>query len=234
MIIYPLGAAALVLLFILYRKTRSRKAFYGFALTIALAGAIAYFAWPAAQSPQEGITDEQRYAIMQEQQVFAAWYEGYQKDLNELDRNWQWYHHILESFKEDNISLQTVYSLLKQLEQDSNQLRDRMAARKVPLELNDYTYDQTAQLLQKTNDYVSAQCRAISLTRAAADPALMPAAEQPQQSQLLQTVMIRESPVKLFIADEIGAIRHQLELPKERVPLPEENAQNTSNAKPSP
>ena len=117
------------------------------ALTIALAGAIAYFAWPAAQSPQEGITDEQRYAIMQEQQVFAAWYESYQKDLNELDRNWQWYHHILESFKEDNISLQTVYSLLKQLEQDSNQLRDRMAARKVPLELSDYTYDQTAQLL---------------------------------------------------------------------------------------
>ena len=223
MIIYSLGALALILLFVLYKKTRSRKAFYGFALTIALAGAIAYFAWPAAQAPQGGITDEQRYAIMQEQQVFAAWYEGYQKD-----------HHILESFKEDNISLQTVYALLKQLERDSNQLRDRMAARKVPLELSDYTYDQTAQLLQKTNDYVSAQCRAISLTRAAADPALMPAAEQPQQSQLLQTVMIRESPVKLFIADEISAIRHQLELPKERTPLPEENAQNTSNPLPSP
>ena len=74
MIIYSLGALALILLFILYKKTRSRKAFYGFALTIALAGAIAYFAWPAAQAPQEGITDEQRYAIMQEQQVFAAWY----------------------------------------------------------------------------------------------------------------------------------------------------------------
>ena len=100
-----------------------------------------------------------------------------------------------------------------------------MAARKVPLELSDYTYDQTAQLLSKTNDYIGAQCRAISLTRAAADPALMPAAEQPQQSQLLQTVMIRESPVKLFIADEIEAIRHQLELPKEKTPLPEETAQ---------
>lgn len=216
MTIYILGAAAIILLIILYRKTRSRKAFYGFTLTILLAGAIAYFAWPAAQPPQEGMSEEQRYAIMQEQQVFAAWYEDYQRDLNELDRNWQWYHHILESFKEDNISLQTVYTRLKQLELDSIQLRDRMAARKVPLELSDYTYDQTAQLLAKTNDYINAQYRTIALTKAAADPALMPTKDQAEQSRLLQTVMIRESPVRLFVAEEIEAIRHQLELPKEQ------------------
>ena len=225
MIICLLGAAALILLFILYRKTRSRKAFYGFTLTILLAGAIAYFAWPSTQAPQEGMSEEQRYALMQEQQVFAAWYEDYQKDLNELDRNWQWYHHILESFKEDNISLQTLHARLKQLELDRTQLKERMAARRPPLELSDYTYDQTAQLLKKTNDYVNAQYRAIALTRAAADPALMPAAEQPEQSQLLQTVMIKESPVKLFIADEVQAIRQQLELPKEKLPLPEEISQ---------
>lgn len=216
MTIYILGAAAIILLIILYRKTRSRKAFYGFTLTILLAGAIAYFAWPAAQPPQEDLSEEQRYAIMQEQQVFAAWYEDYQRDLNELDRNWQWYHHILESFKEDNISLQTVYTRLKQLELDSIQLRDRMAARKVPLELSDYTYDQTAQLLAKTNDYINAQYRTIALTKAAADPALMPTKDQAEQSRLLQTVMIRESPVRLFVAEEIEAIRHQLELPKEQ------------------
>ena len=226
MTIYILGATALVLLFILYRKTRSRKAFYGFTLTIALAGAIAYFAWPAPQPPQEGLSEEQRYALMQEQQVFAAWYKDYQKDLNELDRNWQWYHHILESFKEDNISLQTLHARLKQLELDSTQIRDRMAARKPPLELSDYTYDQTTQLLKKTNDYINAQYRTIALTRAAADPALMPTDDQAEQSQLLQTVMIRESPVKLFIADEIQAIRQQLELPKEQLPLPEEQSAN--------
>ena len=223
MIIYSLGALALILLFILYKKTRSRKAFYGFTLTIALAGAIAYFAWPASRSSQEVMSQQQRYALVQEQQVFAAWYEEYQKDLNELDRNWQWYHHILESFKEDNISLQTLHVRLKQLELDSNQVKERMAGRKPPLELSDYTYDQTAQLLEKTNDYVNAQCRAISLTRAASDPALMPAADQQEQSQLLQMVMIKESPVKLFIADEVSAIRQQLELPKESFPLPEES-----------
>jgi hypothetical protein len=223
MIIYSLGALALILLFILYKKTRSRKAFYGFTLTIALAGAIAYFAWPATRSSQEVMSQQQRYALVQEQQVFAAWYEEYQKDLNELDRNWQWYHHILESFKEDNISLQTLHVRLKQLELDSNQVKERMAGRKPPLELSDYTYDQTAQLLEKTNDYVNAQCRAISLTRAASDPALMPAADQQEQSQLLQMVMIKESPVKLFIADEVSAIRQQLELPKESFPLPEES-----------
>jgi hypothetical protein len=223
MIIYSLGALALILLFILYKKTRSRKAFYGFTLTIALAGAIAYFAWPATRSSHEVMSQQQRYALVQEQQVFAAWYEEYQKDLNELDRNWQWYHHILESFKEDNISLQTLHARLKQLELDSNQVKERMAGRKPPLELSDYTYDQTAQLLEKTNDYVNAQCRAISLTRAASDPALMPAADQQEQSQLLQMVMIKESPVKLFIADEVSAIRQQLELPKESFPLPEES-----------
>jgi hypothetical protein len=224
MIIYSLGALALILLFILYKKTRSRKAFYGFTLTIALAGAIAYFAWPATRSSQEVMSQQQRYALVQEQQVFAAWYEEYQKDINELDRNWQWYHHILESFKEDNISLQTLHVRLKQLELDSNQVKERMAGRKPPLELSDYTYDQTAQLLEKTNDYVNAQCRAISLTRAASDPALMPAADQQEQSQLLQMVMIKESPVILFIADEVSAIRQQLELPKESFPLPEESA----------
>jgi len=51
----------------------------------------------------------------------------------------------------------------------------------------------------------------------------MPAADQQEQSQLLQMVMIKESPVKLFIADEVSAIRQQLELPKESFPLPEES-----------
>ena len=223
MLIYALGALALGLFFLLYRKTRSPKAFYGFAGTILLAGALAYFAWPAARHPAEEMSQQQRYELMHEQQVFALWYEDYQKDLNELDRNWQWYHHILESFKEDNISLQTLHARLKQLELDSNQLKERMAGRKPPLELSDYTYDQTAQLLGKTNAYVEAQCRTISLTRAAADPALMPATDQQEQSQLLQTVMLKESPVKLFIADEVSAIRQQLELPKESASLPEES-----------
>lgn len=223
MLIYALGALALGLLFLLYKKTRNPKAFYGFAGTILLAGAAAYFAWPAARPPAEEMSQQQRYELMHEQQVFALWYEDYQKDLNELDRNWQWYHHILESFKEDNISLQTIHARLKQLELDSNQLKERMAGRKPPLELSDYTYDQTAQLLDKTNDYVEAQCRTISLTRAAADPALMPATDQQEQSRLLQTVMLKESPVKLFIADEVSAIRQQLELPKESASLPEES-----------
>lgn len=231
MIIYVLGIVATILLFILYKKTRSRKAFYGFTLTILLAGTIAYFAWPSSQLPQESISEEQRYALMQEQHIFATWYEGYQKDLNELDRNWQWYHHILESFKEENISLQTLHARLKQLELDSSQLKDRMAARKPPLELSDYAYDQTAQLLKKTNDYIDAQYRAIALTRAASDPALMPTSDQQEQSQLLQTVMIKESPVKLFIADEVQAIRQQLELPKEKLPLPDEHSANTAKEK---
>ena len=43
----------------------------------------------------------------------------------------------------------------------------------------------------------------------------MPASEQAEQSKILQAVMIRESPVGLYTAKEIIAIREYLSLPPE-------------------
>lgn len=216
MFIYILAAAAVILLIALYRLTgRSRKAFYGFCACLVLAGAIAYGAWPQRDQAPQPLTSAQQSELALQQHIFAAWYKDYQKDLTELDHNWQWYHHILESFKADNISIQTAHIRLTQLDRDSAQLAARIRAHAAPLELSGYCYDLTSAVVAKTADYADAQHRTIALTRAAADPARMPAADQAGQSRLLQAVMLRESPVALFTAEEITAIREQLALPKE-------------------
>lgn len=216
MLIYILAACAVILLIALYRLTRrNRKAFYCFCAILLLSGVIAYSAWPRQEQAGQPLTSTQQNELAQQQHVFASWYKDYQKDLTELDHNWQWYHHILESFKEDNISIQTVHMRLTQLEQDSAKLTARIQAHAAPLELNEYCYDLTSTVITKTVAYADAQHKAIALTRAAADPARMPAESQPEQSRLLQAVMLRESPVALFTAEEITAIREQLAMPKE-------------------
>lgn len=226
MLIYILAILALLLLGLLYYKVGSHKTvFLGFTFTILLAGGIVYFAWPRPQDQTENqaLTEAQRYELMQQQQVFAAWYEEYQKNLAELDRNWQWYHHILESFKAGNISLQTVHMRLMQLEQDSAQLKARFASHPAPLELNSYCYDLVNSVCTKTMNYADAQSRTITLTRAAADPARIQTEDPHEQSRLLQTVMLRESPAALFTATEIKALREQLASPKEEKARTEEN-----------
>ena len=69
--------------------------------------------------------------------------------------------------------------------------------------------------MKKTNAYADAEDKTITLTRAAADPANRPTNDQAEQSKILQTVMLRESPVGLYTAKEIIAIREYLSLPPE-------------------
>ena len=109
MILYMMALAALILLILLYRYLPNKKIFACFCLTLAAAGLIVYYVWPRPEPPKTALSESEQWERSQQQQIFAAWYAGYQKDLNELDRNWQWYHHILENFKENNISIQTTY-----------------------------------------------------------------------------------------------------------------------------
>ena len=119
MILYILGIAAIILLALLYRYLPSKKIFVCFCLCLAAAGAIVYHCWSIPPTEPTVMTEAERYELQQQQQIFADWYVGYQRDIDELDRNWQWYHHIIEDFKEDNISIQTAYVRLSQLDQDS-------------------------------------------------------------------------------------------------------------------
>lgn len=207
---------AVILLALLYHYIPSRKIFICFFLMLCLTSAVVFFIWPSTRHPETSLSPEDRYAMMEQQQTFANWYESYQKDIDSLDHNWQWYHQILENFKEDNISIQTTYLRLSQLEQDSQQLADRIEKHMPPLALNDACYDEATEVIRKTHEYAEAQHRAIALTRAAADPANLRSEDQEEQSRQLQAVMIRESPAGLFVADEIAAIRSYLSLPDEQ------------------
>ncbi|MDY4697166.1 MAG: hypothetical protein SO362_04700 [Selenomonas montiformis] len=220
MILYMMALAALILLILLYRYLPNKKIFACFCLTLAAAGLIVYYVWPRPEPPKTALSESEQWERSQQQQIFAAWYAGYQKDLNELDRNWQWYHHILENFKENNISIQTTYQRLQQLEKDSQSLRDRIAHNAPPAALNDGCYDLLAEVMKKTSAYADAQYRTIALTKAAADPASMRAESQTEKSRILQSVMIRESPVGLYTAKEITAIRDYLDI-REDLPSPQ-------------
>lgn len=212
MFLYILLIIGLILLGLLYRYLPSKRIFFFFCLTLVAAGSIVYFFWPVQKTEPSVMTEEELNYQAEQQQIFATWYAGYQKDLSELDRNWQWYHNILENFKEDNISIQTTYVRLKQLEQDSQLLRDRINHNTPPLALNDGCYDLLIEVMKKTNAYAEAQYRTVALTKAAADPANLRTNDQAEQSRMLQAIMIREQPVGLYTAKEISAIRDYLDI----------------------
>ena len=213
MLIYIGAAVAVVLLALLYRYIPSRKIFCAFCLVLCAASTIVFFLWPTPHRSSDAVVSQE--VREEQQQVFAVWYTDYQKDLEDLARNWQRYHKILADFKADIISIQTAYLRLAQLEKDSQALDTRIAGRTPPLALNDFCYDQSIELVRKAHAYADAQHRAIALTRAAADPANLSTDDQEEQSHMLQAVMIRESPSALFIADEIAAIRDYLAVPEE-------------------
>lgn len=214
-IIALLALIAILLLALLYRHLPNRRIFWYFCCTLALTGCIAYAFVNSSHPAEPAISKEEKYAMQEQQHIFMTWYADYQKDIDQLDHNWQLYHAILENFKEDSISIQTAYVRLKQLEDESRQLRDRIMQKSPPLALNDICYDLLIEVMQKTREYAEAQYRTIALTRAAADPIHLRSDDQEEQSRSLQGIMIKESPAGLFTAREISAIRDYLTIPED-------------------
>ena len=70
-------------------------------------------------------------------------------------------------------------------------------------------------LRQDERRCAEAQYRTIALSKAAADPAHLHSKEQEEQSRTLQSIMNREMPAGLFIADEVGALRDNLTIPQD-------------------
>jgi len=93
------------------------------------------------------------------------------------------------------------------LEQDMQELRVRFEKNAPPTELSNRVYDPLAVIVSKTVDYIATEQKAITLTRAAADPATMREKNPAEQARLLELVMLRESPVALFIGGEVVSIR---------------------------
>lgn len=205
MLIYILAILVILLLIILFRYL-PRRVFLIFVTLLIVLGGIVFRIQTAERTP-EPLTLEERAAIAREQELFTPWWGMYQKQIAELDRNWMRYHQILSDAKEGETDLEITYVRLVDLERDTQELRARIEHNAPPTELSNRVYDPLAVILAKTNDYAAAEQKAITLTRAAADPAAMKEQNPAEQARLLELVMLRESPVALFISDEVGLIR---------------------------
>ena len=205
MLIYVLMVGVILLLIILFRYL-PRRVFLIFVTLLAVLSGIVFRIQTAERAP-EPLTIEERATIARDQELFTPWWGTYQKQIAELDRNWTRYHQILTDAKEGESNLAITYARLVDLERDTQDLRTHIEKNVPPTELSNRVYDPIAVIVRKTNDYAAAEQKAITLTRAAADPAAMREQNPAEQARLLELVMLRESPVALFISDEVGIIR---------------------------
>ena len=194
MLSYVLGTLVILLLVILFRYLPHRVFLIFVTLLLVLVGVIFYV--QTAERTQEPLTMAERAAITHEQELFIPWWGDYQKQIAELDA------------KAGEHTLAITHARLVDLEQDMRELRARIAQTPPPTELSDRVYDPLAVIMAKTDEYAAAEQKAITLTRAAADPQTMKEKNPAEQARLLELVMLRESPVALFVGDEIGMVRH--------------------------
>ena len=205
--IYLLLIAAVVTLALLYKFAPSRKIFM-----IICAGLLAVFVasiFVSEHNRQEKLSRTQIEELLERQKIFGDWYAAYQKDIDSLDRNWQSYHNIIDGLKTvdaQNFNAEAFHMRLFDLEQESieEQLKIHMLA--APSGLDEESRELVELVIRKTQKYVDAQTKTISLSAKAAVP---PVELEPLKLKL-RDIMIRESPEGLFTAQEISAIRSAL------------------------
>ena len=196
------------MLIFIYKFSSSQKIFVIICtLLILVFGASALFR--IQQIEQEKITRAQLEELQERQRIFGEWYASYQKDIERLDRNWQSYHNIIEGLKTtdaQSFNAEAIYSRLKELEQESIDEQLKIYMLDAPQELDEDNRVLVEAVIIKTQRYVDAQTRTISLSATAANPPV----DLENLRLRLQDIMIRESPEGLFTAQEISAIRAAL------------------------
>ena len=205
--IYLLLIAAVVTLALLYKFAPSRKIFM-----IICAGLLAVFVasiFVSEHNRQEKLSRTQIEELLERQKIFGDWYAAYQKDIDSLDHNWQSYHNIIDGLKTvdaQNFNAEAFHMRLFDLEQESieEQLKIHMLA--APSGLDEESRELVELVIRKTQKYVDAQTKTISLSAKAA----VPPVELENLKLKLRDIMIRESPEGLFTAQEISAIRSTL------------------------
>ncbi len=205
--IYLILISAGVMLTLLYKFAPTKKTF----LTICAALLIVFVAsfFIREQLQQEKLSRAQQEELLEQQKIFGDWYAAYQKDIDQLDRNWQSYHNIvdgLNSVDEQNFNAEALHMRLWNLEQEAidEQIKIHMLA--APPTLEEETRELVEEILRKTQHYVDAQTRTIILSEAEAKPPV----DLENLKLRLHDIMIRESPEGLFTAQEVAAIREAL------------------------
>ncbi len=211
--IYVLPIMAAAALIALYKFLPNRKFFPYFCAMLL----IVFFASAFIQNrlSQHEIDRAQIEKIREQQQLFSDWYADYQKDIEQLDRNWQLYHSLIENLKAAEIYEHSTYEQLIDLEIDALAEQRHIHALKVPDGLNLECSMLLADIIKKTQDYVDAQTKTISLVKAAANPETF--TNLNALNKKIKDITIRESPAGLFTAAEVAAIRDNLIVPGEGI-----------------
>ncbi len=211
---YALLTAVAVALAAIYKFLPNKK-YFPYLCLISVTVFFAATAVHRQNTGEETISRAKYENIHLQQKIFADWYAEYQKDINRLDGNWLSYHTLVENFlnepEEPNIA--DFYEQMSELEKDflDEQLKIHML--NIPPELDAKTEKPVAALIKKMQHYVDAQTKTVTLTKEAADPKLKTAPDLLKKK--ITEIMIRESPVGLFTAGEVSAIRDALTLPEE-------------------
>ena len=200
-----LAVATIVSLAILYKFLPNRKIFIYFCLSLMVVFTIAGLI-TRSQQPQETINEAEINLLQKQQEVFTNWYGEYQKDIDQLDRNWQIYHGIIENFTADNIDVDTMYERLMDLETEMRIEQVHIYTLKPPPEVGEQCNNLIEIMLNKTRQYVDTQTQTIVMSRAVIESEGFTNASHREQVHLFQDIIIREAPIGLFTADELSAI----------------------------
>lgn len=206
MLTIALPLLAIVALAVLYRFLPNRKLFLYFCLSLVMMFFAGAFVGLQLQS-EPSIDEEQRSERLQQEKFFIEWYGQYQKDIEQLDRNWQSYHSIVDGYKENRSNLDNTYERLRELEREVLIEQVHIHTLRVPAEVGSECGELLSEVVRKTQSYVDAQTKTISLSKNAANPEFITFEDRNEINRRLQDIMIRESPVGLFTANEISAIR---------------------------
>ena len=209
-----LAVATITSLTVLYKFLPNRRIFVYFCMSLVVVFAIAGFI-ARSQQPQETINAEERRILQQQQEIFTNWYSEYQKDIDQIDRNWQLYHSIIEDFTSDSIDVDAMYERLLDLETEARIEQVHIYTLKAPPDVGTECTRLIEIMLKKTQSYVDAQTQTIAMSKAVIETESFSNASHQEQVHLFQDIIIREAPIGLFTADELSAILQYFTLPED-------------------
>ena len=201
--LYGLSIVAFAALFAIYKFLPNKKIFPYLCVALLMVFAVSSFI--QNRHSREVMTRAQIEELQYRQKIFGDWYAEYQKDINQLDRNWQRYYSIVDTLKTAEVYEYTIYEQLIDLERETIDEKRKIYALTVPADLDEESRELLTRVIRKTKAYADAQAKTISLTRQAANPEIV--TDLNVMNKHINEITIRESPAGLFTATEIFAIR---------------------------
>lgn len=196
-------------------KKLGLKKFFPIFLIFTLATA-SFFLSPLRKGNSPEITPEYKAQIVEEQVKVAAWYTDYKKDLTQIDFLWQQYHKSLAAFINDEISIQTLFIRLLELEKKLDAYQAQYQKMPLPDALRPETEATLTKIAVKTEGSIRLQNTVIknSIKEISSDP--FKKSPQQKQAENLTKIMVLGTPPNLDIAGEITGLQALLTIPGEK------------------